>query len=303
MKMPHEELLKYPNVIGYGHGYKRVNGNPTSEKALVVLVTEKLPEIVLSPDDRIPAVFSEQLTDVLVVGIVRALQNRTGRFRPAPGGVSIGHKDITAGTFGVLATDDITGNRVILSNNHVLANSNQAKFGDAILQPGPIDGGNLNDTIASLTRFVPIQFDGAGNGCLPFLNRAVVQQTNLVDAAIATPILDSDVTDRILDIGLISRTMPAILQMPVKKSGRTTALTHSSVQLIDATVKVQYGGGNIATFTDQIITGPMSQGGDSGSLLVHEEEGSAVGLLYAGSSSVTIHNKINNVTNGLGITI
>ncbi len=51
----------------------------------------------------------------------------------------------------------------MLSNNHVLANSNDATAGDAILQPGPADGGRLGpDTIAVLERFCPIEFAPTG---------------------------------------------------------------------------------------------------------------------------------------------
>ena len=61
--------------------------------------------------------------------------------RPLRIGASIGHFKITAGTLGgfVRSRDDST--MLILSNNHVLANENKAKKGDAIIQPGPFDGG------------------------------------------------------------------------------------------------------------------------------------------------------------------
>lgn len=298
--MPLEDvLLSYPNVIGYGKGYKRIRGKLIKEPALIVLVSEKLPGIMLGPTDTIPEVFIEQVTDVLPVGTVRAL--RTGRHRPAPGGVSIGHHAITAGTLGVVVKD-LDGTRLILSNNHVLANSNDASPGNAIYQPGPVDGGTANDTIATLERFIPIDF--GGGGCLPLSSFfPPKQQTNLVDAALARPLTDVDVSDTILEIGLVSGILPATLGQAVRKSGRTTALTHSSIQVVDATVQVQYGAGKIAMFEDQLIAGPMSQGGDSGSLVVDEEEDAAVGLLFAGSNQVTIFNKISNVTQLLGITI
>lgn len=294
------ELFEYPNVVGFGEGYKRTRGRLTKQPATVVLVTDKIPQIQLGPADLIPRELDGRLTDVLPVGIVRAL--RTGKRRPAPGGVSIGHKDITAGTLGVVVKDAETERRMILSNNHVLANSNAGQPGDEIYQPGPADGGTRNDWIAILERFIPIDF-GEG-GCLPlppFLNPE--QQGNLVDAALARPLSDADVSDSILEIGLVSGILPAFLGMTVRKSGRTTGLTHSSIQVIDATVQVQYGAGKIAMFEDQLIAGPMSQGGDSGSLVVAEDEDAAVGLLFAGSNEVTIFNKISNVTQLLGVTI
>ena len=67
------------------------------------------------------------------------------------GGVSIGHYAITAGTPGAFVKDKTTAETLILSNNHVMANSNDASIGDAILQPGPADGGKSpQDRIAAL---------------------------------------------------------------------------------------------------------------------------------------------------------
>ena len=45
----------------------------------------------------------------------------------------------------------------------------------------------------------------------------------------------------------------------------------------------------------------MSAGGDSGSLLLNSSNHFAVGLLFAGSGEITVHNKISNVMNALNI--
>ena len=82
--------------------------------------------------------------------------------------------------------------------------------------------------------------------------------------------------------------------MSVTKSGRTTELTHGEVQVLDATVTIDYGG-QTALFEEQILTGPMSEPGDSGSLLVARETGSVVGLLFAGSQQSTVFNPIDRV--------
>ena len=89
------------------------------------------------------------------------------------GAYSVGHVDITAGTYGTAVYRILPGGSVnpprhglgiprswyILSNNHVLANSNDANIGDLILQPGPFDGGtDPEDAIARLRAFVPITF-------------------------------------------------------------------------------------------------------------------------------------------------
>jgi hypothetical protein len=240
--------------------------------------------------------------------------------RPAPGGVSIGHRDITAGTLGCLVKKN--GIIHILSNNHVLANSNNASPGDAILQPGPHDGGRYpDDHIANLTDFVPIVFGGESpsgcglaNGVANLLNgiadamgsdarlRAVSTQAtdNLVDAAIARPLNDADVSDEILEIGTIAGTVSGELDMAIKKSGRTTGFTTGVIEQVDVTVDVGYGTNQTARFTDQLIAGPMSQGGDSGSAVL-DNNNQLVGLLFAGSDQSTIINRIEHVFSALEI--
>jgi hypothetical protein len=215
------------------------------------------------------------------------------------------------------------GETFILSNNHVLANSNDAQIGDAILQPGPADGGTVaNDRIATLEAFVPIRFQvpeppsectfataviGILNvGCEVIGSRtryrivSIQQQENLVDAAIARPVRAADVVDRIHEIGPIAGTASATLGTPLKKSGRTTRLTTGEILQIDVTVDVQYGPGQVARFTDQLLAGAMSQGGDSGSAVLDDGD-RLVGLLFAGSDTTTIINRIEHVFTALGV--
>ena len=138
-------------------------GETTGEVALIVLVEQKKPLAALSAEDVIPPELEGMRTDVYEVGYLRAQQAQQTpkrRFRPMiPPGVSIGHYKVTAGTFGALVTDKTTGERFVLSNNHVLANSNDSLIGDAILQPGAIDGGqNPGDLVATLERFVKLRY-------------------------------------------------------------------------------------------------------------------------------------------------
>src|SRR5207253_2932602 len=91
--------------------------------------------------------------------VIEAVGEFTERQRPAEGGSSVGHFAITAGTLGCLCVVD--GNLCILSNNHVLANVNRGKRGDAILQPGRVDGGTSADKIAELQDFVKINFNSS----------------------------------------------------------------------------------------------------------------------------------------------
>src|SRR5881296_342745 len=167
------------NVVGVAIGNKMIHGRETDERCILVFVEAKKPEAQLRHRDVVPKAFGTVRTDIVETGRFHALRSeqavdleRTKRIRPAPGGVSIGHIQITAGTLGVLARRN--GRPVILSNNHVLANQNAGRVGDPILQPGPADGGRLQDAIARLTDFVPIRFNQRAMGPVAqFLERAV----------------------------------------------------------------------------------------------------------------------------------
>ena len=320
-----DSILKMPNVVGLGTGYKIANGEKTRDLCVITLVSRKLPKTALASSALVPKMLGGIPTDVVEVGEIRAQPSPTDRWRPAPGGVSIGHYQITAGTLGCVVRDKATNARLILSNNHVLANSNDGAIGDPILQPGPVDGGFTGtDTIAHLERFVKIKYGSQPGECnissalasvANFLARLVGSKhqlqsiridaaaTNQVDAALARPVFDGDVLDDILNIGAVSGWVAAELGMPLRKSGRTTGLTSGEVVVLDATVTVGYDAGRQATFDNQIVAGPISKGGDSGSLVVTGDPAKAVGLLFAGSDQATILNPIEMVLNQLDIVI
>ena len=320
-----DTLLTMQNVVGVGVGYKIKGGEQTDDYAVVVMVSRKLPLPALSSQAVLPKNVAGVNIDVIEVGYLRALQARTDRWRPAPGGVSLGHYKITAGTFGAIVRDKNTGERLILSNNHVIANSNDAEPGDQILQPGPIDGGSPNnDTIANLERFCPIEFTSEPGTCdiaatYANLGNAIAglvgskhrvstlqsnpQAVNMVDAAVAKPINDNDVLEEIIEIGTVQGTEQGSLRMSIRKSGRTTGFTTGQITLINATVNVNYGGNRTAQFENQLVCGPISQGGDSGSLIVAGNSQKAVGLLFAGSDQSTIFNPIQDVLECLDVEI
>ena len=316
-------LLERENVVATGIGYKTVDGQKTSTPSIICSVSEKKPESQLTSADRVPSTIAGVPTDVVQTGRIRAFQARTDRQRPAPGGVSIGHFEITAGTLGCLVRRG--GDTFILSNNHVLANANEASIGDPILQPGAHDGGNNPaDQIAVLEEFVPVGFTlpeipsdcNFASGVISLLNvgcaaigsrtryRIVRPQmeSNLVDCAIARPLNPEDVSPEIVDIGEINDIAEGTLGLAIQKSGRTTGYTQGQIDQIDVTVNVQFGAGRIAQFTDQLLAGPMSQGGDSGSAVLDMDR-NLVGLLFAGSDSTTIMNRIQNVFSALNLSL
>jgi len=310
------DLLRKTGVVAVGIGYKTVGGVKTSVPAIVCSVIKKLPVKNIKAMDLIPVQIENTSTDVIETGIIRALEDRTKRWRPAPGGVSIGHEKITAGTLGCLVEKG--GKKYILSNNHVLANMNEGAIGDAILQPGAYDGGTFPyDRIATLAEFVKINFIG-GDGCgiskaitkaLNFITKSIKSGSrfatsraelpeNRVDAAIAEPLDASWVLDEILEIGKLLGIGEATLGLGVKKSGRTSGLTHGTIDVMNVAVQVQYGDTKIAYFVDQLQAGAMSEGGDSGSAVV-DNENRLIGLLFAGSDATTIINPIGEVFSAL----
>lgn len=298
------ELLALDNVVGVAPSLKVSGGKPTDQWSLTVLVEKKLPKNKLAKDALVPAQIDGVVTDVVEVGEIDALAFNA-RVQPALPGFSIGHHDITAGTLGCLVRDlrhcdcppedecrkgsspDAYGDYLILSNNHVLANSNAARPGDLILQPGPFDGGVYpSDAIARLERFEPITFGFPGG-------------FNLVDAAVARPLYSRGVTSSIIGVAMPNGIGQALTGTLVIKVGRTTQVTVGRVLATNATVAVNFGVG-VAVFRHQIITTAMSAGGDSGSLLM-DSNLNAVGLLFAGSAVVTIHNHIADVEAALGV--
>jgi hypothetical protein len=301
-----DQLLRAVTIVGVALGHKVTAGVDTGERAIVVLVERKLPIEALDPAEVVPPAIQGIPTDVQEVGVLRAgpqplaasAVTLTQRYRPAFGGISVGHKDITAGTIATGCYDatpfpGIPPKFYLLSNNHVLANSNAGQVGDAILQPGAFDGGTVeNDQIGTLSRFVEVKFlDGSANPA-----------TNEIDAALAEVDL-SELDRRIHWVGTLRRivTTPQVGTL-LSKCGRTTGFTTGSVQNINATVDVNYSAGKSARFAGQLITTPMSAPGDSGSLIA-DLDGGVVGLLFAGSDLATIVNPIEAVQRLLGVKV
>ncbi len=204
-----------------------------------------------------------------------------------------------SGTLGSMVQDG-SGTQFILSNNHVLDDSNKGKRGDPIVQPGLADVACVQDpttAVANLSRAVKISF-GGGN--------------NIVDAAIAE-VIPADVSSDIMNIGPISSTTVAPSPgLPVQKQGTATCLTTATISAVDAHGKIRYGKGKVANFVHQIvINGPLPPNnfggpGDSGSLIVTQDScPQAVGLLFAGSGDQkqTIANPISNVLSKLHVSM
>jgi hypothetical protein len=285
-----------PNVVGGGFGRRNVGGERTDEPACVIYVVRKLPPDELPDGAMLPrrAEFEglSVAVDVVQSGPFEA-QQFTARERPAPCGVSVGHPEVTAGTLGCLVRNRREGTFGLLSNNHVLANENEAEEGDLTLQPGPADGGSAaRDAIATLKRFVSLDFSPGA--------------VNSVDCAVAEVADEGSVTPRMKDelmpppapdhpaVGLLFAGSPertllnpidealsrlevellegpaavaeATFDMEVEKVGRTTEHTRGLVTEIDVTAQVRYSRREL-TFAGQVAATSMSAAGDSGSLV------------------------------------
>ena len=218
------------------------------------------------------------------------------RRRPLVIGASVSHFAVTAGTLGAFVrTSD--GGLHLLSNNHVLADENRGRAGDAILQPGTADGGrDPQDRIASLASFVELAE-----------NRA-----NAVDAALARIAEGIDIdAGTLLDAGsLAGGALAPSEATEVEKVGRTTGHTVGRVTAFELDgVEVAYDAFPALRFDDQVEVegtgpGPFSQGGDSGSLIFSADGLQAVALLFAGGEEggvdVTYGNPIGAVLEALG---
>lgn len=323
------EMSGLDNVIGIGRGHKWVRGKDTGQDATLILVNKKYPRRDLTRDAIIPKRIGEDVTDVIEVGDVRFLSiERTGVQRPAHPGMSIGHYKVSAGTFGAIVRDRNNSEPLILSNNHVLANSTnghdeRAKPGDAILQPGLYDGGNIEGSvIGHLKRFVPLHSDVSVPRCKiakafeDILNKYVrlfqpqyrikvlreSEQVNLVDCAVAAPVSPDMIAPDIVEVGVVAGIKEPQLGMAVKKSGRSSGLTYSMILATDVVIRVGVSNTESCVFADQILAGALSLPGDSGSLVLTEDN-YAVGLLFAGSGHTTMFSRIATVFDELNITL
>jgi len=197
-----------------------------------------------------------------------------------------------SGTLGSLLTDGTT--QYILSNNHVLARSDQASPGEDISQPGLIDNNcQIPPIVADFTVASPLGSN--------------------VDAAIAQLRTGQmDPTGFIEDVGIpASAVQSPSVGLSVAKSGRTTGFTTATISSINTSVNVQYqascGQGKkfVVSYTDQVVinSSTFSAGGDSGSLIVSNAGHNPVALLFAGSSTTTIGNPAGPVLSALSTSL
>lgn len=306
------QLRSLPNVIGWsGQLHNRVRkGEILDQLCVRVYLRKKVSISELNVEELVPQALDIDgtlcTTDCVVLGDLQALTSSPDPWRAGhgtvPAGISCGHEDVTVGTIGGFVTGKVDYQDYMLSNAHVLSPTG-AQVGDMIYQPGVSDqpdGWKYHEEY-KLGRLI--------SSIYPALD-----QKNLVDCAICTIDFKSFWYYAYYGLGsfYIPDIIEPVLDMRVKKSGRTTHVTEGRIIDPDATVFVRYPEGDME-FVHQILiqgsTGPFLEGGDSGSMLFQytgrlgepEHPMLPVGLCFAGSPEVGIANPISTVLDQLGL--
>lgn len=217
--------------------------------------------------------------------------HKTGRRkRPVTPGASIGHANTRGGTLGAVVRDRKSGEILMLSNNHVLANCSNgrdglAEVGDPVFQPSLTDGGRYTDIVGRLYRFVPLY----------------LEQPNIVDAAVARFLSPALADGRMKGIGRIAGVASGKKGMKIKKLGKATGVTLGEIIEEGFSVKIYFQGREYL-FCDQLLARIPCKGGDSGSIVL-DSDNRAVGLLFAAQGELGIINRIEHVIELLDIDI
>jgi hypothetical protein len=308
-----DELLARPGVVGVDINEKVSGGQPTGELSIVVYVEEKKPKSRLGKDELIPPEIDGIPTDVKEerielhasrVALTEVVpQVDATKYTTLHGGISIGpcrsvHLDppdvpssgdyIFVGTLGAIVKDRATHAAMALTNFHVACVDTGWAAGDAMCQPGRVDGGSCPaDTFGTLTR---------------------AALSDHVDGAVVS-INSAKATDcSIEEMGAVKGQATAVQNMAVRKRGRTTGLTYGSVSSVDASVSINYGNGlgthtlknQIRVVPDTAKSAQFSDHGDSGSVVV-DGGNEVIGLLFGGSSAATYANPIQSVLDELSV--
>jgi len=296
------------NVVGVGVGTKNTAGENTGDLSVRFYVERKLPPEAIHPENMLPEQIDGVSTDVIETGRFRRLPSAAvaaaaaivnqGKLRPCQPGGSCGFRFppgtnmVMAGTLGAVVSD--ANGQYLLSNNHVLADEGNIPLGSPIFQPGLLDGGNpVTDAVARLTKFIPIS----------------PSAVNHVDCALARIDSPGLVTPVFLpNVGKLASGVPVAptVGMKVIKTGRTTGPTSGTITDIHATVSVEYDSGTCQFDEQVIIVGDgdeFSAAGDSGSLIVQSNPKRPTALLFAGSQTHTIANRIDAVLAALGVAL
>jgi len=270
-------LLAHAGVIGTGTG-----ANASGEPAILVLAER-------AGVAGLPASLQGIPVEVRVVGKVVPYAKPGGGGTLQMGTSTGNDLECSAGTLSCVVVRG--GTQYFLSNNHVFARENDASNGERIDAPGRYDGHPRcaqTQQCGTLADFQAISFTS----------------NNTIDAAITLP--SAGRTFTCAEAGGYTPSSTVVspsVNLAVKKTGRTSGLTHGTISAINVTIQVQYSSG-IATFVNQImVPGTFIRSGDSGSLMVTETGNNPVGLCFAGGGGGSFANPIGPVLSRFNATV
>ena len=291
-----------------GIGRKRVGGKLTDMLSVRLYVARKLPRRLVGLAAMLPSRIAGIETDVIeappayfAMPLAPCTMKRLTRQRPVQPGASLGNVNVIGGTLGARVRSRKAGEhglRLMLSNNHVLADFGVAPIGSEICQPAIGDGGEPGDVVGRLLRFAPIAM-GA-------------QADNRVDAAVASVDGSVALSSSICTVGVVNGVALPSVDMAVHKHARTTGYSSGVIDDVDCDVLVPLSRTDptrVARFTHQLRIRPrtgssrFAQGGDSGALIVGKSSNAAVGLLFAcpDNGSYAYANPITDVLDTLEV--
>ncbi len=277
----YEMFSERANFTGLDIGYRWTDGKPTKEVCVRVHVQRKLDLAELGKHEVFPKKVDGVPLDVIrgpYRPSVNRLENKHDeRSGWTIGGISCSRPDDGAGTIGAIVIDEKTGKLGVLSNWHVLAGPG-AQAGDAVLQPGLMDGGHPHlDRIGVLSKwFLDSDGDAAMAqlvGSRPWLPlQAGTHQTST--------------TSRESRLGEV-----------LEKAGRTTGVTRARVDG-EGRYRVHYevrpgvieprdveGFKLVPETPGNPANQELSAPGDSGAVWISPGDGAAVGLHFAGEAN------------------
>ena len=277
------KFMQRDTVTGIDVGFKAVGGRRTATLAIRIHVREKFAARALSAQSRFPKAINGVPVDVIeAVYESQSVDDLQVRVDPVRPGVSIGRLGDTAGTMGVVVTDNRRASRPgFLTAGHVLFSHNGSP-GDIVVQPGPSDGGVAADVVATVARaFTPS--DAA---------LAVFTGDRAVDPTVA-----------ISGVTLTAPREPALGDV-LEKCGRSTGVTRATVDGIGHFMGVR-DSFHLVGLDDN----PIVEAGDSGAMWYDPVTGAAIGLhckgptVFTPSANFAVASRLTEVTKKIGVTV
>lgn len=255
------------NLVGVGVAEKRTNRQPCGVPAITFYVERKLPKSRLNRRLMLPRTIAGLTCDVVACGRLRPATGNSpsDRLDPLVPGAQVQVGGAEAGTLGAFVQDS-DGDTCLISNCHVLSSDLATAEGQPVYQPGIGFPGSRQ--VATVKMVVPIRANGR----------------NLVDVGIARLDPGVDHEADIPGVGRIIGTGRPSRVEPVAKFGQATLGTVGQFDSMDADVVVPYDF-MTASFANVYVFRPgnFADSGDSGSVVVEPQSGTAVGIVFATS--------------------